>query len=627
MSSNEGGAPLGTGAGAGEDGEVSAHSALHTMIARGASFSGRERNCVFANMGDGTFVDMSAGSGLDLPDDTRAVARVDVDRDGDLDLWVTCRSGPMLRLLRNDQASGNTFVQLALAGTRCNTHGIGARVELDVEQDGVVRTQVHAVSAGEGFLAQSSRIAHFGLAAGARIDALRVLWPGGEWEEFAGVEAGARWTLTQGSGQAARVALAAAPAPLAASRLPGSAPTDGGRVVLASTLPLPAISYTGADGAAVAREPSGRPLVLNLWGSWCAPCLSELKEWSAHAEQLAGVDVLALSLDELPGADGSADAARARMDALGFPFEWGLATPDLVTQLQRVHDTLFARRIPLPLPTTFVLNGQGELSVVRRGTTSVDDLLADLATFELDGAARRDAAVPFAGRWHQGLRAHRLTALARGWIEDGQLDAAADYLARHINRLRGEAAFPRVAAEVGTRLLAEERAAEALVFFGLALQARPTFAKAHFNAAIACEQLGDDGQALQHYRSALEQRPKYWQANYNLALLLRIAGDVDGARAQLEQAHAVNAAFAGSAAELASLELVEGRPVVALEWARRAHATDPAHARLLAEVCAANGLYDEAIEHAEVALEAAVQAGPEPAAEALRMLLADWRKR
>ena len=92
----------------------SAHVALSSMIDSGRSFSGRERNCVFLNTRDGRFANLSAGSGLDFPDDGRALAVCDWDQDGDLDLWLSARTGPMLRFVRNDSGDGHNFVAVRL---------------------------------------------------------------------------------------------------------------------------------------------------------------------------------------------------------------------------------------------------------------------------------------------------------------------------------------------------------------------------------------------------------------------------------------------------------------------------------------------------------------------------------
>lgn len=95
---------------------------LILMMQEGRSYSGRERNCCFLNTGPfpqagGRFANISAVSGLDFVEDGRAIALVDWDDDGDLDLWMTNRTAPRLRFMRNDSADSNRFLRLRLRGT------------------------------------------------------------------------------------------------------------------------------------------------------------------------------------------------------------------------------------------------------------------------------------------------------------------------------------------------------------------------------------------------------------------------------------------------------------------------------------------------------------------------------
>ena len=112
------------------------------MLAQGRSFSGHERNCCFLNTisdrrAAGRFADISASSGLDFPDDGRAVALVDWDLDGRIDLWTANRNAPRLRLMRNQTNRANRFVAIRLRGngTTSNRDAIGARVEVVTDGD------------------------------------------------------------------------------------------------------------------------------------------------------------------------------------------------------------------------------------------------------------------------------------------------------------------------------------------------------------------------------------------------------------------------------------------------------------------------------------------------------------
>lgn len=61
----------------------------------------------------------------------------------------------------------------------------------------------------------------------------------------------------------------------------------------------PKAVFTGADGRDVTlADFAGRPLLLNLWATWCAPCKAEMPTLDALAELDEGrISVIALSQD------------------------------------------------------------------------------------------------------------------------------------------------------------------------------------------------------------------------------------------------------------------------------------------------------------------------------------------
>ncbi|MEO6364603.1 MAG: TlpA family protein disulfide reductase [Luteimonas sp.] len=72
--------------------------------------------------------------------------------------------------------------------------------------------------------------------------------------------------------------------------------------------PVAALSLTGLDGQLVTLPTAyaGRPLLVNLWATWCGPCIREMPELQRFSvEQAAnGVQVVGIALDETEAVRG-----------------------------------------------------------------------------------------------------------------------------------------------------------------------------------------------------------------------------------------------------------------------------------------------------------------------------------
>ena len=91
-----------------------------------------------------------------------------------------------------------------------------------------------------------------------------------------------------------------------------SAKIATGLIVAAAPAPVPKLDIRDGDGndAGLGRS-QGHAVVLNLWASWCLPCVAELPALDRLAATVKGVEVVALSLDH--NGTPAAKAAYARM--------------------------------------------------------------------------------------------------------------------------------------------------------------------------------------------------------------------------------------------------------------------------------------------------------------------------
>ena len=404
------------------------------MIRNGRSFSGRERNCCFLNTGQQRFADVSAATGFDYPDDGRGLALVDWDQDGDLDAWIANRSSPQVRLLMNRMQTDHRWVAFRLQGTKCNRDAIGARVTVVTHGD-ERRPQIKTVRAGEGFLSQSSKWLHFGLG-NDKLLRVVVQWPGAERPEvFEGLRSDVRYKIVQGAGQA--VPFEPRPAVvLPPSDLTPTPTRETARVVLLQRRRLQNIQFTDFEQRQTTHDPTKRsPRLINLWASWCQPCVAELAALQERADDLANVQlsVTALCVDRIQDENADSVPAQTIVQALEA-IEFGWADTDLLRDLTNVHNDVLYRQRSLPVPCSFLLDERGAIAVIYRGPLEVDQLLNDVRLLNSSPQELAQTAVPFSGiNVARKFSPHGVN-LARAYLEGGYLDDARIELEKYVQQ-------------------------------------------------------------------------------------------------------------------------------------------------------------------------------------------------
>ncbi len=569
------------------------------MLQQGRSFSGLERNCVFLNTrGDenssGNFANVSAVSGVDFPDDGRALAQVDWDHDGDLDMWISNRNAPRLRFLRNDATSTNDFVQIGLQGNGSDTNrdAVGARVTVYLKE-GKLKQLSQSTFAGDGFISQGSRWLHFGLGQKPIIEKVTVRWPNakGTVETFADINSGGRFELIQGTGVASPIKTNREALAVERKTISPTNTEANMRVPMVTAIDAPELTYRTFEGKRkVLSKQSNEVVLVNLWSTTCLPCRKELKEFAQRWSELqaAGINILAVSIDELgPPVERPVQLSRETAEGLDLPFEVGMAEAEMVQQFRELHESVLVLDRPLPLPTSFLIDKDGVVSVLYKGAISVETLLNDAKlaprtfvdrfrnTAEFPGRLLNDPALIKPLEFDVSLI---YIKLGTELIQKQDIDGSIGYFAKALELVPDS---PSAHNEMGVALGLKKQERESIEYLRKAVELDPTHPRYRLNLAQLLESTNQLAEAKSNLEAIVEDLSEHAEAHFKLGMVKTKMNDLEGAQSSYESAVKYDSKNGQAFFMLGVLQMKEQNFAEARTNLEKAHAIHPDQAVIL----------------------------------------------
>jgi len=151
-------------------------------------------NALFRHNGVDSFLHIAREHPISNMFGSYAVASLDINDDGLLDLFVTniVRTGNQLFL--NTTPKPGNWLKIKAQGTTSNRSAIGTRFELEAGD----RVFYDEINAGSGYNAMNSLTLHVGLGEIEKIDKMTVFWPSGETQIFTDISANQTLQLIEG---------------------------------------------------------------------------------------------------------------------------------------------------------------------------------------------------------------------------------------------------------------------------------------------------------------------------------------------------------------------------------------------------------------------------------------------
>ena len=506
-------------------------NAVNELIRSDATWSGYERNVLYLNNGDGTFADVSGIAEMDFVEDSRTFALSDFDHDGRVEVVLKNRNGPQLRFLKNVMPRLAPAIAFRLQGKKSNRDAIGAGVTVETSTG----RQTKCVQAGSGFLAQHSKELFFGLGEANGLIRATIRWPSGLEQKTENLPPNHRILIEEGQPTVRKEQFAST-----AKRAETSAASTFGQSAqlpvqvetwLLVPVAAPDFRTAGSNGKVrMLSAQRGKPTLL-YFGS------SELADWDASLANFQnaqdawlrnGLQFVAI---DVAGAKAAGERA--------FPV---ISAPqELVAVYNLLYGRLFDRHRDMGLPTSFLIDADGNIAKIYQGALQLDHVATDFRRIPKTAAERMVRGLPFAG-------VSDAYEVGRNYLSFGAVFYERDYLeqAQEFFRLaeKDDPSGAEPLYGLGSVYLEQKESKEARVCFERAVKATAdypaTLPNAWNNLGILSAREGKTDEAIEYFQKALAINPEHAVALQNLGNAYRQGKNWDAARKTLHHALAVN---------------------------------------------------------------------------------------
>jgi tetratricopeptide (TPR) repeat protein/peroxiredoxin len=514
-------------------------NAINELIRSDETWSGYERNILYANNRDGTFSDVSAAVGLGFIEDGRSFAVADFDGDGRLEICLKNRNAPQLRVLKNFMEDLPPSVSFRLRGTNSNRDAIGAVITVDT---GAYR-QRRSLEAGSGFLSQHSKEVFFGLGEAKGAVRASIRWPSGLVQELHNLPINHRIWVQEGEGTTRAEPFRRAAQVSGSSQPQSEVLRTQVETWLLAPVPAPEFSLPDLTGAARTLSAlRGKIVLLNFWTTQSPACVAGLEgfEKNRSSWEKQGWHVAAVNLDDLAN-DSARNERRDALDDFVRRHHWSIpivrGSADVAAVYNILHRQLFDRHRDMVLPTSFLIDRDGNIVKVYQGPLDIQHVDEDFAKIPKTDDERLTLALPFPRGTHGLEFGRNYLSLGTLFFQRGYLDEAAVWFQQ---ALRDDPSSAEAQYGIGSVYLNQNNNAAARDAFerSVKLQASypDTLPDAWNNLGVIATREGRVQDSVGYFERALGLSPNHLLSLDNLGNAYRAQKQWEEARRVLERA-------------------------------------------------------------------------------------------